>query len=131
MSIQNKVNDKIILFEDEGYHALLPLALSRPVFELRCGIYTLRERIAAMFGAQPSAICRPHLADVYGAGRWPLGLLRESAPLTFVNGRAIDITWLSRLLEEPIDTVYITDGGPGVLNGALLLGARLSPALTS
>ena len=131
MSIQSKMNDKIILFEDEGYRALLPLALSRPVFELRCGIFTLRERIAAMFGAQPSAICRSYLANIYGAGRWPLGLLGERAPLTFVNGRSLDIPWLPCLREEPIDTIYITDGGPGVLNGTLLLGARLSPALTS
>lgn len=125
------MSDKIILFEDEGYRAFLPLVYSRPVFDLRCGLYTLRERVTAHQGAAPEALCRPHLAAFYGAGRWPLGLLRESVPLALINGRALDIDWLPRLLEEPINTIYIADAGPGVLNGDLLLGARLSPALAS
>lgn len=125
------MNDTIILFEDEGYRTFLPLGHVRPVYEMRCGVYTLRERVAALTGRSPAAICRSHLAVVYGAGRWPLGLLRESAPLTFVNGRALDVSWLPQLLAEPADTIYVCDGGPGVLNGTVLLGARLSPALTS
>ena len=125
------MNDTIILFEDEGYRTFLPLVYSRPICDLRCGMFTLRERVAALLGRQPAAICRAHLASVYGAGRWPLTLLRESAPITFVNGRALDVAWLPRLLEEPINTVYIADAGPGVLAGAVLLGARLSPGLAS
>lgn len=125
------MNNTTILFEDEGYRTFLPLVYTRPVFDLRCGLYTLRERVTVLGGAPPQAICRPHLAGIYGAGRWPLGLLRESAPLTFVNGRALDVDWLPRLIDEPVNTVYIADAGPGVLNGAVLLGARLSPALAS
>lgn len=124
-------DEKIILFEDEGYRTFLPLTYTRPTFELRCGIYTLRERIVALLGLQPSAICRPHLAQVYGAGRWPLGLLRESMPLVFVNGRALDIDWLPRLLAEPPNTVYVAGAATGVLHGEVLVGAKLSPALTS
>ncbi len=121
----------VILFEDEGFRPFLPLAHTRPVFELRCGIYTLRERVAALLGAPPAAICRPHLSEVYGAGRWPLRLFGGSEPLTFVNGRALDVDWLPGLLAERRDTVYVADAGPGVLNGAVLLGARVSPALAS
>jgi UDP-N-acetylglucosamine diphosphorylase/glucosamine-1-phosphate N-acetyltransferase len=125
------MSDTIILFEDEGYRTFLPLVYSRPVFELRCGVFTAHERVAALLDRRPSALSRPHMASVYGAGRWPLGLLSESAPVTFVNGRALDMDWLPRLLDEPINTVYIADAGPGLLRGAVLLGARLSPALAS
>jgi UDP-N-acetylglucosamine diphosphorylase/glucosamine-1-phosphate N-acetyltransferase len=125
------MSDTIILFEDEGYRTFLPLVYSRPVFELRCGVFTARERVAALLGRPAAALCRQHLASVYGAGRWPLGLLSESAPVTFVNGRGLDMAWLPSLLEEPLNTVYIADAGPGVLNGAVLLGARLSPSLAS
>jgi UDP-N-acetylglucosamine diphosphorylase/glucosamine-1-phosphate N-acetyltransferase len=125
------MTDTIILFEDEGFRPFLPLVYSRPVFDLRCGLFTLRERVAATLGRQPSALCRPHMSNVYGAGRWPLALLGESAPLIFINGRALQVDWLPGLLEEPVDTIYVADAGPGVLDGAVLLGARLSPALAS
>jgi UDP-N-acetylglucosamine diphosphorylase/glucosamine-1-phosphate N-acetyltransferase len=123
--------DTIILFEDEGCNTFLPLTYSRPVYELRCGLFTARERVAALLGRQPSGLCRPHLASVYGAGRWPLGLLSESAPVTFVNSRALDLPWLPRLLDAPLNTLYLADAGPGLLRGEVLLGARVSPALAS
>ena len=125
------MNETIILFEDEGYRLFLPLVYSRPVFDLRCGIFTLREQVAALLGRQPAAICREHLAVVYGAGRWPLGLLGASAPLTLVNGRALDLKWLPDLLDAPVGTIYVARGEPGVSGGITLLGARISPALMS
>jgi UDP-N-acetylglucosamine diphosphorylase/glucosamine-1-phosphate N-acetyltransferase len=125
------MTETVILFEDEGYRPFLPLVHTRPVFDLRCGIFTLRERIAALLGRAPSAICRPHLAAVYGGGRWPLGLLSASEPLTFVNGRALDLDWLPGLLTAPTDTLLVADAGRGLLGGPMLLGARLSPRLAS
>ena len=126
------MSDTVILFEDEGYRPFLPLVYTRPVFELRCGIFTLRERLAALLGRAPAAICRPHLATVYGAGRWPLGLLeRRAQPLTFVNGRALDLDWLPGLLDAPTTRCISPTPGLACLSGAVLLGARLSPALAS
>ena len=125
------MSETVILFEDEGFRPLLPLVYTRPVFDLRCGVFTLRERLGAMLGRAPAAIARAHLATVYGAGRWPLGLLSASEPLVFVNGRALDLGWLAALTAEPVDTIYVADTGPGVLGGAALLGARLSPTLAS
>ena len=96
--------DTVILFEDEGFRPFLPLVYSRPVFDLRCGIFTARERATALLGRPPATICRPHLASVYGTGRWPLGLLSDHTPRTFVNGRALDLSWLPNLLSAPLDT---------------------------
>jgi UDP-N-acetylglucosamine diphosphorylase/glucosamine-1-phosphate N-acetyltransferase len=101
------------------------------VFDLRCGIFTLRERLAALLDRTPAAICRAHLSTVYGGGRWPLGLLGASQPLTFVNGRALDLDWLPGLLDAPDDTLLVADTGAGLLGGPVLLGARLSPRLAS
>jgi hypothetical protein len=35
----------ILLFEDEGYQSLLPLTYTRTAADIRCGVYTLRERL--------------------------------------------------------------------------------------
>lgn len=121
----------IVLFEDEGFQTFLPLVYTRPVYELRCGVFTARERVAALLGRAPGGLCRAHLAEVYGLGRWPLGLLAESAPLTLVNGRALDLGWLPELHQARENTVYVAEGGPALPGGLALLGARLSPTLAS
>ncbi|MEN9935598.1 MAG: hypothetical protein RLZZ387_2177 [Chloroflexota bacterium] len=125
------MSDTIILFEDEGYRAFLPLVHTRPVYDLRCGLFTARERVAALTGREPAGLCRPHLATCFGSGRWPLELLSRSEPVTLVNGRAQDADWLPELLEAPTGTVYTADAGRSMLGGELLLGARLTPALAS
>lgn len=40
---------KIVLFEDEDVSTLYPLVYLRPVFDLRCGIYSLKEKIENIF----------------------------------------------------------------------------------
>jgi hypothetical protein len=117
------MSETVILFEDEGYRPFLPLVHTRPVFDLRCGIFTLRERLAARLGRAPAAICRAHLSTFYGGGRWPLGLLGASQPLTFVNGRVLDLDWLPGLLDAPDNTMLVADTGPGMLGGPVLLRA--------
>lgn len=124
-------DEMIVIFEDEGWRTFLPLTHTRPVCDLRCGIFTLRERVKALTRRTAAVICRPHLARVHGAGRWPLALLSQSAPLTFVNARALDVQWLPDLCDEPPGTVYITDAGHALLGGPVLLGARLTPWLAS
>jgi UDP-N-acetylglucosamine diphosphorylase / glucose-1-phosphate thymidylyltransferase / UDP-N-acetylgalactosamine diphosphorylase / glucosamine-1-phosphate N-acetyltransferase / galactosamine-1-phosphate N-acetyltransferase len=115
--------ETLCLFEDEGYRALLPLVYSRPCYELRCGALTLRERLALQLpGYELAAVGRGYLQRVYGGGE-PLHLLRESTPITFVNGRLVDSSWLPELLAEPVETA--------VVMGDTLLAARLSPALAS
>ncbi len=119
-----------ILFEDELWRNFTPLIYTRPIFDLRCGAFSLRERVTAFFAAnapqdQPKVLglCRPYLMDCYGPQGGLRTFLSKSAPLTFLNGRTLDPSWLPALLEEPLETVYSA--------GGILLGARLSPALAS
>lgn len=84
---------RLVLFdrlgaERIGFH---PLALSRPVFELRCGITSLGEKLAARADLRDVAcFVPPHLAETYRTRTtWPVN---ESASLQgddlwLVNGR--------------------------------------------
>jgi UDP-N-acetylglucosamine diphosphorylase/glucosamine-1-phosphate N-acetyltransferase len=112
----------LIVFEDEHWRNLATIAQARPVFELRCGGYTVRERAAAVTGMHALGLARAHLMGYYGA---PGGLaaMYTGEPAVLVNGRCLDLAWLPRLLAEPVNTVYLADGD--------LLGARLTPALAS
>jgi UDP-N-acetylglucosamine diphosphorylase/glucosamine-1-phosphate N-acetyltransferase len=118
----------IMLFEDEGFRNLQPLVYARPLFELRCGAWTLRERVEAFLLQQGSAeqvagICRPHLMQMYGPSQGLAPFLGRSEPILLINARARSLAWLPDLLEAPIGTVYVL--------GNQLLAARLSPTLAS
>jgi UDP-N-acetylglucosamine diphosphorylase/glucosamine-1-phosphate N-acetyltransferase len=60
-----------------------------------------------------------------------LGLLSRSTPITFVNGRALDLDWLPDLLAGPVNTIYVAGSERNPNAAPLLVGARLSPALAS
>ncbi len=147
----------LIVFEDELWHHFAPLSYTRPVYELRCGAYTTRERIRAVLESHPAlttqqrsvvqpnlsrpvfslsedharaieqplplGICRPYLMDCYGAIGGIGAVLRESMPITLINGRALTLDWLPRLLAAPINTVYVCEDA--------LLAASITPALAS
>jgi len=112
----------LIVFEDEQWRTLAVIAQARPVFELRCGGYTVRERAAAVTGMDALGMARAHLMGYYGP---PDGLaaMYTGEPTVLVNGRCLSLSWLPKLLAEPVNTVYIADGD--------LIGARLTPALAS
>lgn len=73
---------RIAFFEDAEATGFAPIALTRPVFELVCGQFSLRERMIRFLDVhQWGAVLRPYLSDVY----------REDQPEAHVN----DFTWLS------------------------------------
>lgn len=84
----------LCLFEDGREQLLAPLTLTRPVFELVCGRYTLRERLIRAWNiTEWGVILRPHLSGVYReehpeARLNDPGWLFES-PVLLVNGRWI------------------------------------------
>jgi len=70
------VSISICIFEDKKHSNFLPLALSRPVFDLRIGCGTLKSRLLdGLPGGVRSYICREYLA----------ALAREATPRTPVN----------------------------------------------
>lgn len=125
------MDDMIVLFEDEGYRSLLPLTYTRTAADIRCGVFTLRERLHARYGVAPAMITRAHLADVWGEGRWPLRLLSRNVPLLLVNSRLVDIACLTELHDAPLGTVLVSDHANTPQGGATLVAARVTPALAS
>ncbi len=75
---------RLALYEDGLSSNFGPIALMRPVFELVCGHFSLRERVIRSANvAEWGALVREHLVDVY----------REEHPECFVN----DERWLARM----------------------------------
>jgi UDP-N-acetylglucosamine diphosphorylase/glucosamine-1-phosphate N-acetyltransferase len=83
----------LTIYEDEHFRSLLPLTYLRPVFELRCGARTLRERIlGGLSAASVGYLVREELEEVWGPR---LGGTPSGAPSgrgdrqVFLNGRAL------------------------------------------
>ncbi|PMP74064.1 MAG: hypothetical protein C0184_15450, partial [Chloroflexus aggregans] len=56
----------IILFEDERWPYFATLVQARPIFELRCGAFTTRERVVALLGRPAYGLARSHLMPHFG-----------------------------------------------------------------
>ncbi|MEK7729454.1 MAG: putative sugar nucleotidyl transferase, partial [candidate division KSB1 bacterium] len=79
----------LCLFEDERCAQFYPLTLTRPAFDLRCGMTSLREKIARQFeNAQLYLFCRDYLAEQVREAN-PNCRVNQmpSAPSWFVNAR--------------------------------------------
>lgn len=73
---------RIAIFEDAEASDFAPVALTRPVFELLCGHFSLRERLIRFLDVHDwGAFVRPHLAETY----------REEQAEAWVN----DFAWLA------------------------------------
>jgi UDP-N-acetylglucosamine diphosphorylase / glucose-1-phosphate thymidylyltransferase / UDP-N-acetylgalactosamine diphosphorylase / glucosamine-1-phosphate N-acetyltransferase / galactosamine-1-phosphate N-acetyltransferase len=101
---------RLCVFEDQNALGLAPLTLTRPVFDLRCGAATLRERQQRWFGARTAAalvtpdrqgVCRLACPDVQ--------LYDATAPLpgalALVNARWLPPTSVAD--EPPQRGVYL------------------------
>lgn len=117
------MTDRICIFEDQFYRRLLPLVYTRPVYDLRCGILTLRQKSLRLYpGVQLLLHTRRYLADV----------LRQQNPGTkvneidgsgclFLNGRLLAAADLIRQIPlDGKDVVYV--------EGDTLVAARVSGA---
>jgi UDP-N-acetylglucosamine diphosphorylase/glucosamine-1-phosphate N-acetyltransferase len=83
---------RVCLFEDTAVAGLEPLTLTRPAFDLLCGLSSLGDKQRRAFGAASAgALVRPHLADVVRL-RHPGTAVNEAdwlrdGPLVLVNAR--------------------------------------------
>ncbi|OGH96357.1 MAG: hypothetical protein A2X42_02830 [Candidatus Margulisbacteria bacterium GWF2_38_17] len=84
--------DNIVIFEDLSYKNFYPLTLTRPVFELRCGIKSLVEKIVHLFPqAHFSLFSRNFLKAQlsYKYPNVPVNVLNTGGAVLLVNGRLI------------------------------------------
>ncbi len=55
----------VCIFEDSSYQNFLPLAYNKPVYELRCGIYSCMDRIILQYpDAEINLFCREYLKSI-------------------------------------------------------------------
>ncbi len=83
--------DNICIFEDVNYLRLLPLVYFRPVYDLRCGILTLREKVLKQYQGIPVSLhCRSYLKGVVEQQNPNLKVNEFSGKnCLFINGRII------------------------------------------
>jgi UDP-N-acetylglucosamine diphosphorylase/glucosamine-1-phosphate N-acetyltransferase len=82
---------QIVLFEDAAVSRLLPLAWTRPVWDLRCGIWTLREAVERAYDQPVAALfVRDFLADVTRErARLPVNDPPDDGMCLLLNGRIL------------------------------------------
>lgn len=88
------MSNNICLFEDDNFEDLYPLSLTRPLYEIRLGMMSLRERLERLYPqGELFLLCREYLAE-YLKNSLPQAkvmeverLKREGALL--INGRAL------------------------------------------
>src|SRR5689334_15358347 len=104
---------RIAFFEDAAAEQLRPLTLLRPVFELLCGHFTVRERWVRFGGVQEwGAWLRPELAATY-AEQHPEARLNDAnwmagGATTLINGRWLPAAGAMPVL-APNTAAYIGD----------------------
>ena len=101
---------KLCIFEDEGFANLFPLTYLRPVYELRCGIQTLREKIVRHYPDRSlTLLCRDYLADVVKEEN--PGIAVNTLPgdrYLFVNGRVLFSGELHQKIDLEAEKVYLS-----------------------
>ncbi len=101
----------IILFDDESREQMLPLSYTRPVAELRTGIFTIRERWEKLLKGSASYITSEYLSQ-----RFSMHLENDNI---VINGAVMPNDRLVRLIEQLEPNEALMDEGN-------LLAARLN-----
>lgn len=109
--------NRLCVFEDAHYKSLLPLVYNRPAYDLRCGMFSLLERIINYYPQTGIELfCREYLSDAVREkdGKEVNSLNLEEDGYLFMNGRL--------LMQSPIPL----DGKEEIgLNGGTVVYARL------
>jgi UDP-N-acetylglucosamine diphosphorylase/glucosamine-1-phosphate N-acetyltransferase len=114
------MTERLIVFEDAAARHFAPLAHTRPVFELLCGLMSPRERCERAFGAPAALVCRSYLAPLLAAasGRPVNSPGAGAGHLFLMNGRLLD--------PAAVIALAAATPGPGAWwNGDELVAARV------
>jgi UDP-N-acetylglucosamine diphosphorylase/glucosamine-1-phosphate N-acetyltransferase len=101
---------QLCIFEDEKYINFEPLIYSRPVYELVCGMTTLREKILRSFPKyKVSFHCRSYIQPVLQQEfpKMPVNRIEDDECL-FVNGRILSDKDLSELFSSKSEAMFLT-----------------------
>lgn len=106
------MKNNICLFEDEDYKNLLPLVYLRPVYELKCGIFSLKEKIKNYFGNQHYFFHSRKLLQNYIREKYNDELVNNlpNAKTIFINGRVlIDNNLFKKILKLKSNQAYVNN----------------------
>ena len=111
----------VCIFEDQQYRNLLPLVYTRPVYDLRCGISTLRQKIERLYlNSEVALHCRRYLAEFLKLEnpKHDVNRVADKGCL-YINGRLLaDAESAKQLTLDGKDAVYV--------HGDTLVAARLN-----
>ncbi len=82
----------LILFDDDQWSAFLPLTFTRPISELRLGLFTIREKWENHLSGKASYITRDYLSKKY-----PIQIKNEN---TVINSRLIPTKKMTKLIRH-------------------------------
>lgn len=115
------MTSRICIFEDQNVAQFLPLVYVRPVYDLRCGMTTLREKIQRAYAGVPVTLhCRKILTDVVRLQNPEIPVNGPSdAPCLCINGRTLaDAGLATRIPLTGEECLY--------MQGETVVAARLS-----
>ncbi len=103
----------ICIFEDNKVDNFYPLTLSRPVYDLVCGMKTLREKILRYFpNASQTLFCRKYLEETVKQNNPGIGVNSlDDDNYLFINGRVlIDENFFELIGKNTAEKVLVKDG---------------------
>ncbi len=114
---------QLILFEDEGVERFRPLLHLKPVYHLRCGMRSLREKFESVLKLPITFHARRALQETFREEN-PTSLLNEiqSDDALFINGRAL----CDKALAAKIESEYF-EFGKAYFNGGQVVAFRINP----
>ena len=123
------MNHFICIFEDNKYAQLNPLSLTRPVFDLHCGMVSLKEKIIRQFPDDKIGLfCRNYLKDLVEQQNPSYSVNKiNTESCVFVNGRVIWDPEMMKSFSIEKEAVYFCQGQ---VVGAFLKEAHLTDFMT-
>jgi UDP-N-acetylglucosamine diphosphorylase/glucosamine-1-phosphate N-acetyltransferase len=104
------VSGPVIIFEDQHANNLYPLSLTRPVFDLKCGILSLAEKVEASLGPASGYHVRDYLETLAGRQVTSYAALVKDGPALLVNGRALMAPEVARAIDRGRRGAYVARG---------------------
>ncbi|MFQ5649486.1 MAG: GlmU family protein [bacterium] len=114
----------VCIFEDKEASQLTPLSLTRPVYDLRCGFTTLKEKIVRQFPLSTISLhCRDYLQEVVREQNPGVEVNEIDADeCLFINGRILVDSDFVNKLDAERERLYVDRG---TVVAALLRGPTL------